>query len=101
MESSERNCPYCHSTNVLPYEQESDYKKNYSLSIIVLAALVLIAGYFIFLFSAYLYFPLVVFIAIIFTTKFLDKKKEDREKDIQFNSGKQFICLNCNNSFTD
>lgn len=93
----DKYCPYCSSDNVLPFEDEGDYKRTYSFYIIILSALVLIIGYLIFLFSSYIFFPVVVFIAIIITTKTINKREREKKKVIQIE--KQYICLNCNSNF--
>ena len=99
MDNIKKTCPFCFSHNILPFEQENDYKKDHTFPIIFISALVLIAGYFLFLFSVYLFFPFVVFISIIISTRFIDKKQKDKKKNIQNGEVNQYVCLTCNNSF--
>ena len=59
------HCPFCYSENVLPFEDDSKKNDTDSLPLILISALILVVGYFVFIISTYLFLPLVVFIAIV------------------------------------
>ena len=91
----EPQCPFCQSFNVLPYEEDDDKKKNDSLTIIILSGLIIISSYLLLMVSLYISFPFVIFTLIIITTKLVNKK----EKQVRILTNRDFLCLNCDNSF--
>ena len=93
-------CPYCRSDNTLPFEEESQAGSDLSVLITILTALSVLALYFAFVVTSYLYFPLVVFIAIIVTTRLINR--QERKGGIAKKKvNREFICLGCNTSFSD
>jgi len=62
-------CPFCGSDNVLPFEEENEESRDLPVLITLLTALGLLAAYFAFVVTSYLYFPVVVFMGIIISTK--------------------------------
>ncbi len=92
-------CPYCSSENVLPFEDDSREQSDLPVVIIILTALAILALYFAFVLTSYMYFPLVVFIAIILTTRVINRQDKSGKQMIIKAKG-EFICLNCNTSFS-
>ena len=92
-------CPYCRSENVLPFEDDSKDQSDLPVIIIILTALALLALYFAFVLTSYMYFPVVVFIAIILTTRVVNRQEKNKKQKIVKVEG-EFICLNCNDSFS-
>ncbi len=91
-------CPFCRSENILPFEDDRKDQSDLPVVIIILTALCVLALYFAFVVTSYMYFPFVVFIAIILTTRVVNRtEKSRRKKNISVN--RDFICLSCNNSF--
>lgn len=90
-------CPYCGSDNVLPFEDEERSQGDATLFIIIVLALALIIGYFLFMISSYLTFPLIVFVAIIISTKLINRQERDRkvEKKIE----RDYMCVDCSGFF--
>ena len=92
-------CPFCRSENVLPFEDDNKDPSDLPVIIIILTALFVLALYFAFVVTSYMYFPVVVFIGIILTTRVVNKtEKSRRKKHIAVN--REYICLSCNNSFS-
>jgi len=91
------SCIYCGSENTLPFEEEHKVKSDPSLLIIMITALSLLAVYFAFIITSYLYFPIIVFIAIIISTRIINRKAK---KKTSVESEKNFICLSCNRTFS-
>ena len=93
-------CPFCRSENVLPFEDDNKELSELPVLIIILTALSVLALYFAFVVTSYMYFPVVVFIAIILTTRIVNRtEKKGRNKIVAAN--RDFICLSCNNSFNN
>jgi hypothetical protein len=90
-------CPYCGSDNVLPFEDEEQSRSDPTLFIIIVVALALIIGYFLFMISSYLTFPLIVFVAIIISTKLINK--QDREKKVENHIERDYMCIDCSGFF--
>ena len=90
-------CPYCRSENILPFEDDSKEQSDLPVLIIILTALTLLALYFAFVITSYMYFPVVVFIAIILTTRVVNRQEKSRKPKIIKGD---FICLNCNTSYS-
>ncbi|UCH95410.1 MAG: hypothetical protein JSV88_00810 [Candidatus Aminicenantes bacterium] len=90
-------CPYCGSENVLPFEEEEKSQSDPTLFIVIVLAVSLIVGYFLFMLSSYLTFPLIVFVAIIISTKLINK--QDREKKPEKPVEKDYMCLDCSGFF--
>jgi hypothetical protein len=86
-------CPHCGSLNVLPFEDEESHKSDPTLFIVLLTAFLLIAGYLIFVISSYIFFPAVVFIAIIVTTRAVNRREKQpkAEKEIE----RDYMCVDC------
>ncbi len=91
-------CPYCGSDNILPYEDDSIKSSDLSVTMIITTALSIVALYLAFVVTSYLYFPVVVFIGIIISTRIINKKERGPGKRTDSGGG-NYICLNCNNSF--
>jgi len=91
------DCPHCGSANVLPFEDEEKTKGDATLFIVIVLALALIIGYLLFMISVYLTFPLVVFAAIIVSSKLINRSegKKKVEKKIERN----YMCLDCSSFF--
>jgi len=98
MDLDDKVCPYCQSTNILPFEEEDPQRNQESLMIIIIAAMTLMLGYFFLVVSAYLFFPFVIFAALIFTS-FIINRKERRANRKQDKVAKDFICIDCSNTF--
>jgi hypothetical protein len=90
-------CPYCGSDNVLPFEDEERSQSDTTLFIIIVMALALFIGYFLFMVSTYLTFPLIVFVAIIISTKLINRQEKERkvEKHIE----RDYMCVDCSGFF--
>ena len=91
-------CPHCGSDNVLPFEEEEKAQSDATLFIVIVLALVLIIGYFLFLISSYLTFPLVVFAAIIISSKLINR--QGKEKKVEPHVVKDYMCLDCSGFFS-
>jgi DNA-directed RNA polymerase subunit RPC12/RpoP len=91
-----QRCPYCNSTEILPFEDEEDYKFDYSLWVGIFSGILLIAGYFFFMVISYLTFPLIVFSAVIISSRLVNKRVF-RRKDT--NEEVYYVCLNCRENF--
>ncbi|MEN8222228.1 MAG: hypothetical protein ABFR36_03120 [Acidobacteriota bacterium] len=92
-------CPFCRSENVLPFEDDTKDQSDLPVIVIILTALSVLALYFAFVVTSYMYFPLVVFIAIILTTRVVNRQERSQRKKIVA-VNKEFICLSCNKSFS-
>ena len=90
-------CPYCRSHNILPYEDDSGEQSDLPVIIIILTALFLLALYFAFVLTSYMYFPVVVFIAIILTTRVINRQERRKKETVKVKG--EYICLNCDSSF--
>ena len=90
-------CPYCGSGNVLPFEEEGRPGSDPTLFIIILLAVSLLTGYFLFMISSYLTFPLVVFVAIIISTKLINR--QEREQKVEKHVEWDYMCLDCSGFF--
>jgi hypothetical protein len=90
-------CPYCGSDNVLPFEDEDRMQSDPTIFIIIVLALALIIGYFLFMISSYLTFPLVVFVAIIISTRLINKR--DREEKVEKHIVRDYMCVDCSGFF--
>jgi len=91
-------CPFCRSENILPFEDDNEEQSDLPVIIIILTALIILALYLAFVVTSYMYFPIVVFIAIILTTRVVNRT-EKRGKNKITVVNRDFICLSCNNSF--
>ncbi len=91
------SCPYCGSDNVLPFEEEERPRSDPTLFIIIVLALALIIGYFLFMISTYLTFPLIVFAAIVITTKLTNK--QERGKKVEKHIVRDYMCVDCSGFF--
>lgn len=91
------HCPHCGSDNVLPFEDEERTQSDATLFIIIVLALALMVGYFLFMISSYLTFPLVVFVAIIISTKLINK--QEGQKKVEKHVEKDYMCLDCSRFF--
>lgn len=91
-------CPYCGSHNVLPFEEESGENRDLPVVLTLLTALGLLALYFAFVVTSYLYFPVVVFMGIIISTKIVNRRENAGRKNKR-ETEKDFICLSCNRDF--
>jgi hypothetical protein len=90
-------CPHCGSDNVLPFEDEERSQSDATLFIIIVLALALFIGYFLFMISSYLTFPLIVFVAIIISTKLINKQERERKVEVQIE--KDYMCVDCSGFF--
>jgi hypothetical protein len=90
-------CPYCSSDNVLPFEDEERSQSDATLFIIIVLALALIIGYFLFMISSYLTFPLIVFAAIIISTKLINRQEKDRK--VETHIERDYMCVDCSGFF--
>lgn len=97
MTDEDKRCPHCGSDDILPHETEEGYKDDYSLFIIILAALLLIVGYFLFVVSSYIYFPAFIFIAVFVSALFINRSEKQQKKAAEVE--KDYICLNCDKNF--
>jgi hypothetical protein len=90
-------CPHCGSGNVLPFEDEENTGSDPTLFIIILLAVALLTGYFLFMISSYLTFPLVVFVAIIISTKLINRQQKQQkvEKHVEWD----YMCVDCGGFF--
>ncbi|MCP5048504.1 MAG: hypothetical protein GY940_15145 [bacterium] len=91
-------CSHCGSGNVLPFEDDSHTGGDTTLFIAMLAAVLVLCGYLLFVVTSYLYYPVVVFIAIIATTKLINKHQEER-KQVQLRREADYMCLDCGGFF--
>ena len=90
-------CPYCGSDDVLPFEDEERSQSDTTLFIIIVLALALFIGYFLFMISSYLTFPLIVFVAIIISTKLINR--QDRERKVEKHIERDYMCIDCSGFF--
>lgn len=91
------NCTHCGSDNVLPFEDEEGLKSDATFFIVLLSAFLIVIGYILFVISSYVFFPFVVFIAIIVTTRMINKR--DREQKTAKPIEKDYMCLDCSRFF--
>jgi predicted membrane protein len=97
MNKEDKRCPHCGSDDILPHEIEEEHKDDYSLFIIILAALLLIIGYFLFVVSSYIYFPAFIFIFVFLSALFVKRSEKQQKKAAEVE--KDYICLNCDKNF--
>lgn len=93
-------CPFCGSDNILPFEDDSGSDNDLPVLIIILTALILIALYLALVVTSYMYFPVVVFIAIIFSTRLVNRH-ENIQKRKPHSGSRDFICLSCNSNYKE
>jgi hypothetical protein len=95
------SCPHCGCDDILPFEDEDPPGSNPTMFIVFLSAFLVLTGYFLFMISAYLYFPVVVFISIIVTTRMINKHNREREERMKVGPVKRnYMCVECGNYFT-
>ncbi len=97
MATGDKCCPQCGSEDILPFESEEDYKEDYSPAVVLLSALLVITGYLFFVVSSYLYFPMFIFIFIIFAAILINRREKQRKRAEAIE--KDYICLECDNNF--
>lgn len=95
-----RVCPFCGSDNILPFEDDSGRDSDLPVLIIILTALILIALYLALVVTSYMYFPIVVFIAIILSTRLVNRHENTRKRK-HLSGSRDFICLSCNSSYKE
>jgi Flp pilus assembly protein TadB len=86
-------CPHCGSVNVLPFEDEGAHKSDATFFIVFLSAFLLVAGYLIFMISSYIFFPAVVFLSIIITTRMLNRRERERKNMEKVE--RNYMCVDC------
>jgi len=91
-------CPFCGSANILPFEDDSGNDNDLPVLVIILTALTVVALYLAFVVASYMYFPVVVFIAIIISTRIINRQEKKPEREL-LSARRDFICLSCNNNF--
>ncbi|MCK4888308.1 MAG: hypothetical protein KAS21_00375 [Candidatus Aminicenantes bacterium] len=91
-------CPFCGSANILPFEDDSGTDSDLPVFIIILTALIVVALYLAFVVASYMYFPVVVFIAIIISTRVINRQEKKPQRKI-LSIDRDFICLSCNSNF--
>ncbi len=91
-------CPFCGSTNVLPFEDDSENESDLPVFMIILIALAVVGLYLAFVVASYMYFPVIVFIAIIISTRIINRQEKKPQKKLLHHS-RDFICLSCNSNF--
>jgi len=86
-------CPRCDSEAALPFEDEDTTRTDTTLFFVIFSAFLLLTGYFLFMISTYVFFPVVVFVSIIVTTRMLNKKEKQRKamRDVERN----YMCTDC------
>lgn len=92
-----KKCPYCGADDILPFESEDDYTNDYSFLIILIAAIIVIGCYFLFVISTYLYFPIAIFIFTIVSAMIINRKEERRKKKKWVE--KDYMCVECGETF--
>lgn len=90
-------CPHCGADDVLPFESEEAMESDPSFFIVLITAVLLIAGYFLFVISSYVYFPVAIFIFIIVSAKLVKRSEEQRKKEASVE--KDYMCVECGLSF--
>ena len=90
-------CPHCGSENVLPFEEEEKAQSDATLFIVIVLALALLIGYILFMISSYLTFPLIVFVAIIVSSKLINRQQG--ENKVEIHDEKDYMCLECSGFF--
>jgi len=90
-------CPHCGSDNVLPFEEEGRSGNDATFFVIIVLAVALIIGYFLFMISTYLTFPLIVFVAILISAKLINKQEGGKKaaKHIE----RDYMCVDCSGFF--
>jgi hypothetical protein len=92
-----RVCPYCGADDVLPFESEETHESDPSFFIVLITAVVLIGGYFLFVVSSYIYFPVAIFIFTIISAKLVKRGEEQRKKETSVE--RDYMCIECGRSF--
>jgi uncharacterized membrane protein YfcA len=87
-------CPECGSDDALPFEEENRNTGDPSMWIVVVSALIILGGYFLFALSSYLYFPLFVFILIVVVTRAVNRS-EGRRKKKRRTKPQDYMCVDC------
>ena len=91
------SCPHCGSNDVIPFEEDTGKTWNVSLTVVIISALVLLGGYFLFILSSYLYFPVFILFLIIIAAKWVgNTNRERRQKRSQ---PRDYMCLECSQFF--
>ncbi|MCK4836454.1 MAG: hypothetical protein KAT17_07445 [Candidatus Aminicenantes bacterium] len=98
MNNQKISCPYCRSINILPFEEEDESPRDYTFIIIFTAAFLLISFYFLFVILSYMSYPIMVIILITLSSLYQNRKERRKNKPGKILE-KDFLCLDCGQSF--
>lgn len=90
-------CPHCGAHNALPFEDDSPSKSDATLTLILITSILLFIGYILLMISTYLFFPGVVFISIIITTRLINRREKEKKESIII--PRDYMCLDCGEFF--
>ena len=90
MKKKDRPCPFCGSSDLLPFENGGQERREYSLQTVLLAALfVFAAALSLLLITLVISFPLTVIATVALVSRALQRKKKKRR-------GPQLlVCIDC------
>ncbi len=91
-------CPYCGSDNTLPFEEDNETNNDLSVPMVIFTGLMVITIYLVFVVASYIFFPLIVLLAIIVSTRLIKKYDKKPKKNIS-QITRNYVCLSCNSNF--
>ncbi|MCP4147138.1 MAG: hypothetical protein GY757_05255 [bacterium] len=92
-----KTCPYCGADDLLPFESDEEPGIDYSFLVILLSAFLVFLGYFVFVISSYIYFPVAIFIFIIISAKVINRNDERKKKEATIE--RDYLCAECGGEF--
>lgn len=92
-------CPFCGSSNVLPFEEDNDGPKGQPFLIVFISAFLIIGFYFLFVILSYMSYPIMVIVLITLFSLY-QRRRESRKNRPKRKMEKDFLCIHCGRSFS-
>lgn len=91
-------CPFCGSTNVLPFEKDTGPDRENTFWVVFISAFLVIGFYFLFVILSYLSYPVMVIVMITLFSIY-QRRKETRKNRPMEAGARDFLCIDCGQSF--